>query len=71
MKIEILKSAEENEQKTNYTDQSPKSKSPKPRQAHMPRKDKAKEKKATLKLGYIRSKNWKQPLTFIFIYKYR
>ena len=62
MKIEILKSTKGNEQKQNKPVKPPKSqipnpKSPKLRQAHMPRKDKAREKKATLRLGYIPSKN--------------
>ena len=68
MNIEILKSAKGNEQKQNKLAKRPNPKSPKPRQAHMPRKDKAREKKATLRLGYIRSKNRKQPSTFIIIY---
>ena len=46
MKIEISKSAKGNKQKQNKP-----AKSPKPWQAHMPRKDKAKEKKETLKIG--------------------
>ena len=71
MKIEILKSAEGNEQKQSKPAKLQNPKSPKPRQAHMPRKDKAKEKKATLRLGYIPSKNRKQPSTFIIVYKHR
>ena len=56
MKIEILKSAKGNEQKQNKP-----AKPPKPRQAHMPRKDKAREKKATLKLSYIPNKTENSP----------
>ena len=56
MKIEILKSDKGNEQKQSKPAKPPNTKSPKPRQAHMPRKDKAREKKATLRLGYIPSK---------------
>ena len=47
MKIEILKSTKGNEQKQNKPVKPPNPKSPKLRQAHMPRKDKAREKKAT------------------------
>ena len=71
MKIEILKSAKGNQQKQNKPAKPPNPKSPKPRQAHMPRKDKAREKKATLRLGYIPRQNRKQPSAFIIIYKYR
>ena len=70
MKIEILKSAKGDEQKQNEPANLPNLKSPKPRQAQMPRKDKAREKKATLRLDYIPSKNRKQPSTFIIIYIY-
>ena len=51
MKIEILKSVEGNEQKQNKPTNLSNPKSPKPRLAHMPIKDKARE-KATLRLGY-------------------
>ena len=61
MKIEIMKSAKGNEQKQNKPAKPPNPISPKPRQAHMPRKDKAREKKATLRLDHIPSKNRKQP----------
>ena len=56
MKIEILKSAKGNEQKQNKP-----AKAPNPRQAHMPRKGKAREKKATLRLGYIPTKKQNSP----------
>ena len=71
MKIEILESAKGNEQKQNKLAKPPNPKSPMPRQAHMPRKDKARKKKATLRLGYIPDKNRKQPSAFIIIYGYR
>ena len=70
MKIEILKSAKGNKQKQNKPAKPPNPKSPKARQAQVPREDKTREKKATLRLGYtyIPSKNRKQPSTFIIIY---
>ena len=64
MKIEILKSAKGNEQKQNKPPKPPNPQSPKPRQAHMPRKDKAREKKTTPGLGNIPSKNRKQSPNF-------
>ena len=63
MKIEILKSTKGNEQKQNKPAKPPNPKSPKARQAHMPRKDKAREKKATLRLGYL-------PKTALNVYYY-